>query len=920
MVMMGTMVAQGLQMLPADPEVKVGKLDNGMTYYLRHNNWPEGRISFFLSQKVGSNQEEDTQLGLAHFLEHMCFNGSEHFKGNASWDFLQRNGIDFNAFTSFDHTLYFLNNVPTTVGQTNLDSCMLVLYDWAHALTLDSTEINKERDVIHGEYRMGQQGAQKLMLDALPSVYPGRYGQRSPIGKMEIVDNFKHKELVDYYHKWYNPENQALIIIGDIDVDAYEKQIKEMFSPLKSNPGSGKVEIYGVEPTDKVTYNLAKDKDMQVTQMRYGVVLPPVPDEARGSVQYRYMSFATEVAMAALKYRIEEITPKPECPWLQAVAMTGSMVSTRIDQINLIGIPKEGKDLETYALMLTELRRLEMYGVTESEYERFKTEYNTQLDDLLAQKDKIESSSMARSIADHFAYGSDMMSVEQEVQVNKTLIQQMPVQVINQIIPTFGLVSGKNTSMCCWSKDIPGATYPTEEQLTKVWDEVMKADIEPLAEAAAIEPLMSTLPAAGKIVSEKDVQFGYRELTLSNGMKVCIRKTDIEPNQVTLSAVAKGGHSIYNNEEDWINAQFATQLPYTYGGHNSRQLMKILAGKKADSSFGMSFQRRSFSGSAGSKDVETMLQLIYLGQTALGKDEEMYPNIMAQLETILANRKSSENDIYNDSLSSVLNCHDKRFRSPQVEDLKNMNYDRMLEMSQKAMMNAADFDVIISGDFDEEALRGYICQYLASLPSTGKQTEYTTVVEPCPTKDIVCDFKGKMTEPKVKSTTMWINTKMAINPQNVITARIAASVLSKSHFRILREEMSACYTPGAAASIEMDPVNHSFAIRAYNTGLNQNKADEAIAYTMKSLADLAENCSADDLKKSQEEFINDFNKQKSTSLGFYAGALRNLRQFDYNQVDVFENTVRSLTPESIQAWVKEFMKDMVAVRVTMRPE
>jgi len=915
-----TVSAQQMQELPLDPEVRTGVLDNGLTYYLRHNNWPEGRTSFFIAQRVGSLQEEETQLGLAHFLEHMCFNGTEHFPGNEVWDFVQRNGINNNAETAFDRTLYHIDNVPSTIGTAGMDSCMLILADWAHGLTLDPNEINAERDVIHGEYRMRMQGVNRILLEELPNIYPGRYGARYPIGTMEVVDNFEHKELVDYYHKWYNPENQAVIIVGDIDVDAYEQKVKELFSPMKANANASAVEEYHIDPTTEVYYSMAKDKDMNTTLLRYNMATPELPRMMQGTANALVINFALKAAASTLNYRFQDMVTDPACPMMLGQASAGSsVVSPKFKEFSIEGYPKEGQQAATYALMLTELRRMVEYGLTQGEYDRFLLEYEQEVNNYEASKEKRDNSALANQLAAHYFYGHPFMDAEQEIALKRQFMQMLPVEAINQLVPQLINASGQNASLWCWENEKEGAKYVTREELQQVFQTVQTAQIEAPVDNSIKEPLLSQLPTAGSIVSEEESHFGYKKLTLSNGVKVYIRQCTTEPNTISLRGWSKAGSDRFDVDE-YVNFSCAGDMPVSIGGWNMRQMQKLLAGKKVNFSMSLSSNYMKVNGTSGTNDLESMMQVAYMGFVNMGHDDEMYALIKDQLRTVLPNRKTNTDAIFSDSVNVVRLCHDPRYRVFEVEDVESFDYDRMLEMLTEPLSNAANFSFVITGDFDEAALREYLCQYIASLPSKGTADNYRSVADRQLQQNTVCDFKTPMTEPKVLSRVCWINYKMPITPENALRSGMVTRILNNAHFKKLREEMSACYTPYCQREYELDADDQNIIITAANTGLKPELADEALAYTSQSIIALTEQVPADELAKAQEEMINNMREYRDTQLSFYEDAMIRWVDYGFDNVTNFEDIIKSETPASLQQWVKEYLKDAVELKVIARPE
>ena len=374
-----TMMAQ-MQMppIPVDPDVRIGKLDNGLTYYIRHNAWPEQRAEFYIAQKVGSIQENDDQRGLAHFLEHMCFNGTENFKGNDIVKWCETIGVkfgqDLNAYTSIDQTVYNISNVPTT-REGIVDSCLLILHDWADGLLLEAEEIDKERGVIHEEWRLRTSAQMRMLERDLPRLYPNsKYGHRMPIGLMEIIDNFKPEVLRAYYEKWYRPDNQAIIVVGDIDVDKVEGKIKALFAPIKMPENPAKVEVEAVPDNNEPIIVVDKDKEMQYSIVELMFKGDPIPDEIKGNMQYLIIDYVKDAAIGMLNDRLSELAQKADCPYLQGSSSYGRyLLSKTKDAFGVDALPKEGQTEAALKAVYTEALRAAKFGFTATEYQRYTT-------------------------------------------------------------------------------------------------------------------------------------------------------------------------------------------------------------------------------------------------------------------------------------------------------------------------------------------------------------------------------------------------------------------------------------------------------------------------------------------------------------------------------------------------------------------
>jgi zinc protease len=421
-----TMVAQ-MQMpqIPVDPDVRIGKLDNGLTYYIRHNNWPENRAEFYIAQKVGSIQEDDNQRGLAHFLEHMAFNGSKHFKGNDLLRWCESIGVkfgtDLNAYTSIDQTVYNISNVPTT-RESIVDSCLMILWDWADGLLLEQEEIEKERGVIHEEWRLRTSAQMRMIERDLPKLYPGsKYGYRMPIGLMEIIDNFERPFLQAYYEKWYRPDNQGIIVVGDVDVDKVEQKIKTMFSQIaKPGPDAAKLEAVDVPDNAEPIVVIDKDKEQRIDMVEVMFKHEAIPDSVKGSLEYLVANYLKNVALGMLNSRLNELGEKPDCPYLQAGVGDGTyLLSKPKDAFDLSIVPKEGQMNAAVKAVITEARRAAEFGFTATEYGRSKANTLSSLDKQYSNKDKRYNSQFVNQYVQHFLSNEPIPSIDDYYQLMK---------------------------------------------------------------------------------------------------------------------------------------------------------------------------------------------------------------------------------------------------------------------------------------------------------------------------------------------------------------------------------------------------------------------------------------------------------------------------------------------------------------------
>ena len=919
-----TMMAQ-MQMpsIPVDPDVRIGKLDNGLTYYIRHNNWPENRAEFYIAQKVGSIQENDDQRGLAHFLEHMAFNGSKHFKGNELLRWCESIGVkfgtDLNAYTSIDQTVYNISNVPTT-REGIVDSCLLILYDWADGLLLEQEEIEKERGVIHEEWRLRTSAQQRMLERDLPKLYPGsKYGHRMPIGLMEIIDNFERPFLQAYYEKWYRPDNQAIIVVGDVDVNKVEEKIKGMFADIKLPENPEKVVKYPVPDNAEPIIVIDKDKEQRYNIMEVLMKHEAFPDTLKGTMAYLITDYIKDAALSMLRDRLKEYAEKPESPFLQAFASDGQyLLSNTVDAFELGFLPKEGQTEAALTAVLTEARRAAEFGFTPTEYNRFKADFTSNLDKQYSNKDKRFNSQFVNQYVQHFIDNDPIPSIDYTYETMKQIIPVIPIEAINEVAKQ--LISQKDSNLVVlnFNNEKEGAVYPTEDGVKKAIAAARAAQIEAYVDNVKDEPLMTTMPKKGSVKKEtKNDKFGYTELELSNGVKVVLKKTDLKKDQVILRGEGFGGSALYG-EKDFANIKMFDDVVEASGLGNftHTELEKALAGKIASASLSMSTYRQNVSGSSTPKDVETMLQLVYLYFTNINKDQKSFDNMMSTTETMLKNRLLQPENVLNDSVQATFSCHNPRFKSIEASELKNVSYDRVLQIAKERTANAAAYTFTIIGNYDEATIRPLIEQYIASLPSK-KKVEKAKKVDTDFKGKVLNHFKHKAETPKAIAVMYWYSNNLPYNLENSIKATIAGQILSMEYLKKIREDASAAYTVGAAASMSRNDFDTEAYILA-QCPMKPEKADIANQILRDEVNAMAKTCDADKLQKVKEYLLKNLGDQRKQN-SYWLGRINTWRKYGMDFDTDYEKVVNAQTVESISAFVAELLKAGNAAEVIMMP-
>lgn len=919
-----TSMAQEMPSIPVDPDVKIGKLDNGLTYYIRHNAWPEQRAEFYIAQRVGSIQENDEQRGLAHFLEHMCFNGTENFKGNDIIKWCETIGVkfgrDLNAYTSIDQTVYNISNVPTT-REGIVDSCLLILHDWADGLLLEAGEIDKERGVIHEEWRMRTTATMRMLERDLPRLYPNsKYGHRMPIGLMEIIDNFKPEVLRAYYEKWYRPDNQAIIVVGDVDVDKVEQKIKNLFAPIKMPQNPAPVVAEAVPDNKEAIFVVDKDKEMQYSIVQLMFKSDPVPDEVKGNMQYLVIDYLKDACIGMLNDRLTELAQKADCPYLQGgVDYDQYLLSKTKDAFNISVLPKEGQTEAALKAAFIEARRAAQFGFTATEYQRYKQNFISQLDKQYSNKDKRYNSQFVNEYVKNYLDNEPIPGLDDYYQVMKQLAPMLPLETVNELMKSFFEDKDSNMVVLNMNQEKEGAVYPTEASLKKAIDEARATQVEPYVDNVKNEPLITKMPKAGKIVKEvPGKKFDYKELTLSNGAKVILKHTDLKKDQVVLASEGFGGSSLYG-EKDFANIKmFDDAIEASgLGNFSHTELEKAMAGKIASASMALGRDRANITGSSTPNDVEAMLQLVYLYFTNINKDQESYDNMMKTAELMLKNKLLQPEAVFSDSLTLTVQNHSKRFAPLTMDDLEKVSYDRILEMAKEQTSNAAAYTFTIIGNYDEATIRPLIEQYLASLPAQKKVVKGKDVNETFK-GEVINDFKRKMETPKAIAVMVWSNTQMKYTLENIIRADMVGQILSMIYTEKIREEASAAYSVLAQAGLSRDDYRTTGTVLVY-CPMKPEKGDVATKIMLDEVNNMAKSVDAEKLNKVKEYMLKNVDDQAKTN-NYWIRVIGRLRDYGVDVHTDYKKVVEAQTPDAISAFMQEFLKPGNRAEVIMLPE
>ena len=913
-------MAQQPQMppIPTDPNVRIGKLENGLTYYIRHNELPEKRADFYIAQKVGSILEEDNQRGLAHFLEHMCFNGTTNFPGKGIINWLETIGVKFgqnlNAYTSIDETVYNINNVPV-IRDGIVDSCLLILHDWANDLTLAETEIDNERGVIHEEWRTGQGAMMRMYEQALPKAFEGsKYGHRLPIGTIEVIDNFPYKALRDYYEAWYRPDQQGIVVVGDIDVDKVEAKIKELFSPIEM-PANAPERKYEVVPDNKEPIiTIAKDKEQPSTMIYIWHKHPATPNEAKGNIGYMVQGYMYYMISNMMHARLEELRQGANPPFIHAAAGNNDFLLAKTTEAFAgMAVSKDDGIPTAISALVREIERARKFGFTASEYSRAKADYLRGLESAYNERDKMKNNEYVQEYVRHFIDNEPIPGIETEYALMNQLAPNIPVEAINSILPQ--LIKDENIVINIFGPDKEGMVYPTEAEILDILKKTKAEEITAYEDKVSDEPLLKEIPKAGKIVKTEAGPFGSTALTLSNGVRVVIKNTDFKADEIRMTAFSPGGTSLFDTKEA-IQLRMLNSVAGLggLGNFSNVDLEKVLAGKKVGISTSVSGLTERVNGSCSPKDFETLMQLVYLSFTAPRMDNDAFESFKQRTKASLANQEANPNTALSDTLNhEMYGDHPlaMRFKAEMVDQI---DYKRIMEMYMDRFKEAGDFTFMFVGNINLDEVKPLIETYLGGLPTINRKENF---------KDIKMDirkgahknvFEKQMETPKATVINI-ISGNCKFNPKNYLLMSMLSQTMNMVYLETIREKEGASYGVSAGGQMNCYPKEEAvFQIYFDTDPAKREKMEQIVMAEMQKVA--KEGPKPEHLAKVKEFMLKQYTEQIKEN-GYW---LNRLLDYYFNKVDMntgYEKLVNEITVKDVQKFTKALLKQGNIIEVTM---
>lgn len=907
-------------LLPVSPEIKVGKLSNGLTYYIRKNAKPEKKVELRLVIKAGSILEDDDQQGLAHFTEHMAFNGSKNFKKNDLVSFLQSIGVQFgadlNAYTGFDETVYILP-IPTDKPE-NLEKGFLVLEDWASTVAFVNEEIDKERGVVLEESRLGKGANDRMNKVIFPKMFEGsKYGQRLPIGKEEILKSFKPEAIKRFYKDWYRPNLMAIMVVGDIDPIEAEKKINAHFGKLK-NPSKERPRVFADVPARQTSEGLTvtdKEATNHILQIYYSYKKDKVETtlgDYRNSIKQNLFS-------VMLGQRTQELTQKANPPFVFGGSNQGGFVHGYEVFSSFAVLSKAGVEPAINAL-IQENERAKKFGFTLPELERAKKSVMRNIERAYNEREKTESENYADEYIRSFLVQEPIPGIENEYNYHKQFLETISLEEVNQyaaqIIPT-------NESKLVIFNGPEKAEFalPSGPDLLTTANAAEKLPVTAYEEKAVASNLMDKAPAGGKIVSEKENKdAGYTEVQLSNGVRVILKATDFKNDQIVMSATRFGGQSQYE-QKDYFNASYATTVVAQMGmkDFSPVDLRKVLAGKNVNGSPVLGNLTEGFRGQCGSNDIEAFMQLTYLYFTQPRKDETLFSSFVTKQQAMIQNMMSNPQTVYQDSVQKILfNNHPRGPRFPKQEDFTKINLDRALEIYKERFGNANGFTFIFVGSFDLAKMKELTATYLGSLPSGGTTPTFKDLGVR-PVKGVVKKEIKKGSEPKSFVQVIFTG-EVPYSDEANLKLQALVEVLNIKLIETLREDLSGIYGGGMRGGLSKNPYNNYSITVSFPCG--PENVEKLINATMEEIKKIKENGPLEaDLNKVKETWTKKYQEDLKDN-NYWLSKLQQTVDLGSNSADILtgEKRINAVTAKDVKEAANKYFNMNNYVQAVLNPE
>lgn len=923
LIAVSTGFAQTNPEMPTDPKVRIGHLPNGLTYYIRHNEEPKQRADFYLAQKVGSILEDENQRGLAHFLEHMCFNGTQNFPGRSLIGELEKKGIGFgsniNAYTGIDETVYNLSNIPV-IRESLVDTALLVLHDWSGYLLLDEQEIDQERAVIHEEWRTQNSGSSRALEKYLGQVFAGTpYANRMPIGLMEVVDHFPYQALRDYYRKWYRPDLQGIFVVGDVDVDRMEAKIQALFGAIPAPVNPAPRPRFQVPDNNRPVVSVVSDPEIPWTSVYLYWKYEAVPGETKKTVDYYKNQLMDQLARSMFDYRALEISRKANPPFANASGNLGDFLITPVKRAwTVSGASNKNDGLTILEALLAENERMNRYGFTSTELERAKSNLLRSFEKEYTDRARITNRTLTREYIRNFLQNEPIPGIEWEYQAARLLLEGLSVEELNRRVQTYG--ADHNPVVVITGPEKKGVALPSEEQVLAALGNIKRIPLDPHTDTVAGKPLLAQIPRPGKVVKTTKGPLGYTCWKLSNGAKVYVKNTGYQEDELILYAHSPGGYSLAG-DGDLPSAMVADGLVADggVGGLNTTELEKALTGKRAHVSFWVSQFNEWISGDCSLKDAGLMMQLTWLRFTSPRRDTVAFENWKTSVRNWSANRKSIPGEAFNDTVDALKANHHPRYLSLYDPEVQNrIGYDKALDIYRQRFANAADFTFFLTGNLPVDSLKPLVETYLGSLPSVRQKERFRDHRMYPPSGYVKKHFERDMQTPKSMVETSYTG-KIRNSLKNWVLMDYLKGILRLVYTETIREKEGGSYVINVSGSTFNVPRDRFSLWIRFNTGPAQ--VDTLLTQVYSEIDKLTANGpEPEKLDKVRENMLKNYREGLSSpNSSYWSSLISTLFVYGIDMRTHYEQTVKAVSPEQVRRFARKVFGQGNCLEVVMNP-
>jgi len=906
---------------PMDPEIRTGKLDNGLTYFIRHNKEPERRASFYIIQNVGAILENDDQDGLAHFLEHMAFNGTRNFPGKGIINRLEKHGVAFgyniNAYTGFDETVYNISDVPVDVPGL-IDTCLLILHDWSDFITLSEKEIDLERGVIAEEWRTSKNAQRRMIFDVIPVVLKGsRYANRDIIGDIEVIRNFSYSSLRNFYHDWYRTDLQAIAIVGDIDVDDVEERVRRLFSKIEPVKDPIQRETEEVPFHDGTRFVLAADKEAPQTSVQVVALHKAVPPEEK-NLNYIRESHIIALMNAMMSTRINELLQKENPPFISGSISFGSYYARNYDAFSIYANARKNEEALALETIYAEAERARRFGFFPGELSRAKASRLASFENYYKQKDKIRNDTYIQGIQDYFLAGEPLTTVEFDFEFLKLIIDGISAEEISAKYRE--LMIDVNRTIIVQGLEGEDVMHLSEQEALEIMKRVKDSTLTPYEDDDLEDSLIAEELAGSRIISTRDLpQFDAVEWTLENNVRVVYRKADYEKDNVLLTAFSFGG--ISRLDDDLVlAANLMPQLITMYGAgeYDNITLQKMLAGKKATIGLSLSETAETISGSSTPRDLETMMQLLYLRFASPRFDETAHNAITGRYAALLANMDKDPNKMKSDSISLIITGYHPRTAILNKESVETISLEDIRNIYNDRYDGADEFTFFIVGNIEKEDVIPMVEKYIGSLPSRGRSETWINREILQPEGRIAREISFPLTIPK-STVFLSFSNDFKYEPKNYLGLEVIQGILDIVYTEKVREDEGGTYGVGLSLSAQKRPNETGQGIISFDCDPARAEELKSIIYNeidnmnRKGPDQINLEKAVTNLLKTREE-----NKQHNA---YWMSTLTRYYSYGINSDDPanYENILKSFTVKDIKKISKKMFKKADIIDIVFKP-